>query len=99
MRAGALCAAFGFAVAAGAFATDVGHDRARQLRRDGVIVPLGDIVAEVTARWPGHVIEAELEREDGRYVYEIELLGDDGHVYEFEYDARTGRRLSYEREH
>lgn len=87
------------ALGAAAFATDIGQDAARRLRLDGKIVALGDIVAEINARWPGRVIETELERDDdGRYIYEIELLGDDGHVYEFEYDAGNGRRLEFERE-
>jgi len=90
----------GFAAAAGgALATDIGHEAARRLRRDGVILPLGDIVGGITQQWPGRVLDTELEREHGRYVYEIELLGDDGHVYEFEIDAQSGRRLDVEREH
>ena len=87
------------ATAAAAFATDIGQDAARRLKREGKIVALGGIVEEITARWPGRVIETELERDDdGRYVYEIEVLGEDGHVYEFEYDAGTGRRLGFEKE-
>lgn len=86
------------ALGAAAFATDIGQDAARRLKREGKIVALGDIVADITARWPGRVIESDLERDGGRYVYEIELLGDDGHVYEFEYDASTGQRLEFERE-
>lgn len=82
-----------------ALASDVGQDLARRLRREGKIVALSAIVAEIQSRWPGRVIETELEREDGRYVYEIELLGNDGHVYEFEYDAVTGQRLEFERKH
>ena len=80
-------------------ADDIGHEAARRLRQAGLIVPLGDILADVTARHPGRVIETELERDDGRYVYEIELLGDDGHVYEFEFDAASGERLEFERKH
>ncbi len=86
-------------LAAAALATDIGQDAARRLKREGKIVALGDIVVEINARWPGRVIETELERNDGgRYIYEIELLGDDGHVYEFEYDAGSGQRLGFERE-
>jgi len=80
-------------------ADDIGHEAARRLRQAGLIVPLGDILADVTARHPGRVIETELERDDGRYVYEIELLGDDGRVYEFEFDAASGERLEFERKH
>ncbi len=86
------------ATGAPAFAIGVGHDAARRLKHEGKIVALGGIVADITARWPGRVIETGLERDGARYVYEIEVLGDDGHVYEFEYDATTGRRLDVERE-
>jgi len=84
------------ACAAPAPAGDIGHEAARRLRHDGVILPLADIVSPLTARWPGRVLETELEHDDGRYVYEIELLGDDGKVYEFEIDAATGERLDFE---
>jgi len=77
-------------------AGDIGHEAARRLRRDGAILPLADIVSPLIARWPGRVLETELEDDDGRYVYEIELLGDDGKVYEFEIDAATGERLDFE---
>lgn len=87
-----------FAVAATAFATDIGPDAARHLRQQGAILPLADIVEALTAERPGRVLETELEHDDGRYVYEIELLGNDGHVYEFEIDAATGRQLDVERE-
>ncbi len=96
LRGVIVCGLLGLGAAA--LATDIGQDEARRLRREGRIVALGDIVAEILARWPGRIIETELERDGSRYVYEIELLGDDGHVYEFEYDARTGRRLEFERE-
>ena len=44
------------------------------------------------------VIEAELEDERGRRVYELELLGSDGRVYERYYDAVTGELLKEEPE-
>ena len=83
---------------AGAQAGDIGHGEARRLRREGIILPLGDLLKELAVRWPGRVIEAGLERDDGRYRYAIEILGDDGHVYEFEFEATSGKQLKYERE-
>ncbi len=49
------------------------------------------------ARYPGaRLLEAELEEEDDRYVYEIELLTADGVARELELDARDGRLLKDE---
>jgi len=48
-------------------------------------------------RYPGaSLLEAELEEEDGIYVYEIELLTTDGVARELELDARDGRLLKDE---
>ena len=79
-----------------AVADDIGHEEARRLRKEGVILPLEEIVARASARWPGQVIETELEHEDGRYVYEIELLGTDARIREIEYDASTGEVIKFE---
>lgn len=45
---------------------------------------------------PGKVIEAELEREDGKLIWEIELVNSENQVYEFEIDAMDGRILEKE---
>lgn len=79
-----------------AVADDIGHEAARRLRKEGEIMPLEEIVARATTRWPGQVIETELEHDDGRYVYEIELLGADGRIREIEYDASTGEVIKFE---
>jgi len=79
-----------------AVADDIGHEAARRLRKEGKIMPLEEIVARATARWPGQVIETELKHDDDRYVYEIELLGADGRIREIEYDARMGEVIKFE---
>ncbi|MBO6758996.1 MAG: PepSY domain-containing protein [Roseibium sp.] len=48
------------------------------------------------AEVPGAVQETELEREDGRQVYEIEILTADGVEMEVEIDANTGAVLEIE---
>jgi uncharacterized membrane protein YkoI len=79
-----------------AVADDIGHEAARRLRKEGVILPLEEIVARASARWPGQVIETELEHEDGRYLYEIQLLGADARIREIKYDASTGEVIKFE---
>jgi uncharacterized membrane protein YkoI len=77
-------------------ADDVGHDQALRLLKKGAILPLADISAKVQARVPGKVLEVELEREDGRYVYEFKILRKNGRVQEVEADAATGKILKIE---
>ena len=84
------------AIVALAHAADIDHDTAQQLRARGTVLSLASIVAEATERWPGQVIESELSLEDGRYVYEIELLCTDGQIRELEYDAASGELLEVE---
>lgn len=74
------------------------HDRARQALEAGEILPLADILAAAEAARPGRVIELDLERDDGRWVYELELVSPEGLLYEMEIDAATGTVLEVERE-
>lgn len=68
------------------------HDEARDLRHAGDIVPLTELLgrSELLGQ---RVLEAELEREHGRLVYELELLDEAGRVHERYYDAVTGLPL------
>ena len=70
------------------------HERVRVLRQAGAIVPLKQILETVRARYPGRLLEAELEEEGDRYVYEIEWVGNDGTVRTLRFDAQTGKRLA-----
>ena len=74
------------------------HDRARLAFEAGEILPLAEILAVVEATRPGRVIEIELDRDDGRWVYELELLSPEGFLYEMEIDAASGTILEVERE-
>ncbi|KAF1697299.1 hypothetical protein CSC62_08550 [Pseudoxanthomonas jiangsuensis] len=55
-------------------------------------VPLEQVMADAMRRYPGKLVEVELEDDE----YEIEILGPDGVVMELEYDAVTGRLLKIE---
>lgn len=66
------------------------HERARAALAAGEIRPLAALLAEIERRYVGVVIETELERDDGRWVYEFKLLPPSGRVFEVELDAATG---------
>jgi uncharacterized membrane protein YkoI len=85
-------------VAAPALADRDDHDRARRALEAGEILPLSDIIAAATAVRPGRVIEVDLERDDGRWVYELELVSPQGRLYEMEIDAASGTVLEVEHE-
>lgn len=78
------------AALAGAAGADVDHERARKAFEAGEIVSLASILASVDRTHPGQVVEVELERQGGRWVYEVELLTPDGRVVELLYDGATG---------
>ncbi len=89
-----LAVALTVALVAGAVADDRGHgrhdhERARAALRAGEIAPLKDVLARAERDFAGSLLEVELERERGRWVYELKLLAPDGAVLEVYYDART----------
>ncbi|MFP3875026.1 MAG: PepSY domain-containing protein [Thiohalophilus sp.] len=74
------------------------YKEARELRQQGKILPLQEILKRVEKDYPGQIIETELEREHGRYIYELEILTDNDRVIELELDAATGEVLKTEQE-
>ena len=72
------------------------HERARRALDEGRARPLADILAEVRPRLGGEVIDVELDREDGRYVYEFKVITPAGQLREIEVDALTAEILKDE---
>lgn len=70
------------------------HDRALEALRRGEVMALSAILDRAARDHPGDLIEAELEHEDGRTLYELKLLTPEGRVLKLEYDARTGDLLT-----
>ena len=77
-------------------AAEPDHELARRARAAGEIVSLATVLTAVESTFSGDVVEVELEREDGAWIYEIELLTPAGSVIELTYDARTGALLETE---
>lgn len=69
--------------------TQLQHDDARRALESGLVRPLEDILAEMRKSFPGEVIEIEFEQDNGRYIYEIEMIRPDGRVIEVTMDAKT----------
>ena len=68
------------------------HEEARTLRAQGAVLPLAELLARPELQGQ-RIIEAELEREGGRLVYELELLDGHGEVHERYFDAVSGEPL------
>ena len=77
---------------------DRDQDRAHRALEAGEILPLTEILKQAEAARPGRVIEVDLERDDGRWVYELDVITPEGALYEIEIDAATGAVLDLERE-
>ena len=75
---------------------DIDHQEARRLLQEGRILPLAEILERVGQRVPGEVLEVELDFDDGAYVYELKILGQNGRVQEVEVDAPSGKILEIE---
>ena len=72
------------------------HYEAREALRLGEIRPLEQIIAVVRGQIAGDIIEIEFERNEGRYVYEIEIIEPSGRIIEIEVDAKTSEILKRE---
>ncbi|QEP42405.1 peptidase [Ectothiorhodospiraceae bacterium BW-2] len=74
------------------------HEEAIRLRQAGTILPLQQILQQIPPRFGDNLLEVELERKQGRYLYEIEILTPHGEVYELYFDASNGQLLQQQRE-
>jgi len=83
-----------------ASAAVAGDDRERIIRlvEEGKVLPLDRVLAVARQDRPGRLLEAELEEEEGRPVYELEVLDGEGRVWELHYDAATGRAIDQHEE-
>lgn len=73
-------------------------DRALGAVQRGEIRRLSEILPRIEAEFGGRAIETEIETDDGRWVYEIDILAADGRLFEVDVDAVTGETISVEEE-
>lgn len=69
---------------------------AGKLSAKGEILSLEKISKLAKTRKPGEILEVELEKKRGRYIYEVEILDEHSQVWELKLDARTGQLLKME---
>jgi uncharacterized membrane protein YkoI len=60
------------------------------------ILPVESVLPQVHESVPGTVKEIDLERKRGRWIYEVDVLANDGRKVEIKIDAMTGNILSQE---
>lgn len=77
---------------------DDDHIRARELSQRGEILSLEKISELAKAVRPGKLIDIDLERKRALWIYEVELLDDQGRVWEMKLDARNGELLKLEQD-
>lgn len=69
------------------------HRRSRAAMMAGEILPLRTILDKVETQVSGQVLEVELERSKGMWIYEMKLLRSDNHLVELLVNAKTGEVL------
>ena len=73
-------------------ARDVGPDEALKLRDAGTIQSFEKLNAAALAKHPGASIEeTDLEQDNGRFVYELDLRDAQGVQWDLELDATNGQ--------
>jgi uncharacterized membrane protein YkoI len=73
------------------------HDRARAAVQAGQVLPLPTLLERLQRSHPGQVLELELEKDDGRWIYELKLLQADGQLLKLKLDAASAQVLDVKR--
>lgn len=68
-------------------------DQAAELVSAGVIISFDQLRSLHAILTIGRMLDLELEKNEGEFTYEIEMLHSDGHVSDYEFDAVTGDLL------
>ncbi len=86
-----------FLFLAGTVSADDDHERARAALERGEVLPLMTILERLAAVIDGDIVETELDREDGGWVYEITYIDRTGRLIELEIDAADATVLKEKR--
>lgn len=81
----------------------LGHDREdkdlESVQATSAKVSMEQAIQTAKTKFPGRVVEAELEAKDGTLVYEVQVVSASGETREIEIDAQSGEALGSEIEH
>ena len=72
------------------------HDRARGAVERGDILPLETILAAIRPSIKGEIVGVDLEKEDGRWIYEFKVIDRRGRMLEIQADAKLATVLRIE---
>jgi uncharacterized membrane protein YkoI len=75
---------------------DRGQDRARRAHAAGEILPIAEIYRRARQETRGRVLEADLERAHGRWVYTLTIMDPQGGVFDLDFDGATGQSMGRE---
>ncbi len=84
--AGALLTA---AAASGLRADERERNEVHEAVERGEVRSLADILTALRDKLPGEVVGVEIEREEGRWMYEFRVVDNQGRLFEVYVDART----------
>jgi len=71
---------------------------ASRLSAKGDILSLEKISQKAKSYKPGEILEVELEKKHGRYIYEVDILDAASQVWELKLDAKSGQLLKMEQD-
>ena len=71
-------------------------DQVLQWVKDGKVIPFKSLMQRYETRLDGRLLDLEVESENGRIIYELEIMRPDSVVYEIKIDAQSGEWLEEE---
>ncbi len=92
----ALAAFAGMSVVVADSDSELDHERARGAYERGEVRSLSEIMDQVRAQVDGEIVEAEFEREHGRWIYELKIIERSGRLLELYVDAETAEIIKVE---
>ena len=66
------------------------HDAVRLAVEKGEIRPLAEILVNIRGKLPGEIVGVEVERKDGRWIYEFRVVDSKGKLFEAYVDGKSG---------
>lgn len=93
------CVAFLGLGSAAAFADDdISRDEAAKLVEQGTIQSLESLEEKALSLKPGTITDRDLDRDDGRYEYTLDITADDGTKWDIKLNAATGEVIKTEQD-